>query len=338
MAAWMLPAAGAALGFLAGSQKQGQSQSVQLAPPSASELAGEQAVVSNLPILQQLINAGANQQDVTAGLGAQRSLGDLLAQYAQGGFLPSQQDFTTAQGFATSAFAPQQTAINQQFEQQQQRVAQLSAQLGRPVNDPILQAKLSQERMQAQERLGAQQSAFVSDFAQNLPMQRLQFTGQLADVRSQLASQAMANRQALIGLGSQLQAQGQQFRAGTASRSVEGGGGLLGGITGALGGVSSFMKLGKLFAEAPSDEPDEPPSSPGGGTGYLGVNYSFGGAPAPSPASSFFSGVGSIAAPVRAATQAFNSPVPTAPAYLQRTGPAYQPGLDMSFGIPQFGR
>ena len=336
MAAWMLPAAGAALGFLAGSQKQGQSQSVQLAPPSASELAGEQAVVSNLPILQQLINAGANQQDVTAGLGAQRSLGDLLAQYAQGGFLPSQQDFATAQGFATSAFAPQQTAINQQFEQQQQRVAQLSAQLGRPVNDPILQAKLSQERMQAQERLGAQQSAFVSDFAQKLPMQRLQFTGQLADVRSQLASQAMANRQALIGLGSQLQAQGQQFRAGTASRSVESGGGLLGGITGALGGAASFMQLGELFAEAPSDAP---PSSPGGGTGYLGVDYSFGGAPAPSPASSFFSGVGSIAAPMRAATQAFNSPVPTAPAYLQRTGPAYQqPGLDMSWGVPQFGR
>lgn len=334
MAAWMLPAAGAALGFLAGSQKQGQSQSMQLAPPSASEIAGEQAVTSNLPILQQLINAGAGQQDVTAGLGAQRGLGDLLAQYAQGGFLPSQQDFATAQGFASSAFAPQQTAIDQQFQQEQQRVAQLSAQLGRPVNDPILQAKLSQERMQAQERLGSQQTAFVSDFARNLPMQRLQFTGQLADVRSQLASQAMANRQALIGLGSQLQAQGQQFRAGTAQRTVESGGGLLGGITGALGGAAGFMQLGKLFnSEAPAPE-----TSSTGGTGYLGGNYSFGGAPAPSPASSFFSGVGSIAAPVRAATQAFNSPVPTAPAYLQRTGPAYQPGLDMSFGIPQFGR
>lgn len=321
MAAWMLPAAGAALGFLAGSQKQGQSQSVQLAPPSASELAGEQAVVSNLPILQQLINAGANQQDVTAGLGAQRGLGDLLAQYAQGGFLPSQQDFATAQGFATSAFAPQQTAINQQFEQQQQRVAQLSAQLGRPVNDPILQAKLSQERMQAQERLGAQQSAFVSDFAQSLPMQRLQFTGQLADVRSQLASQAMANRQALIGLGSQLQAQGQQFRAGTASRSVESGGGLLGGITGALGGAASFMQLGKLF-----NSKDPLPSDPN--------------------STSTTSQPTSMAAPVntfRAATQVFGAPAavvsPSIPAYLQKSGPAYQqPGLDMSWGIPQFGR
>jgi len=321
MAAWMLPAAGAALGFLAGSQKQGQSQSVQLAPPSASELAGEQAVVSNLPILQQLINAGANQQDVTAGLGAQRGLGDLLAQYAQGGFLPSQQDFATAQGFATSAFAPQQTAINQQFEQQQQRVAQLSAQLGRPVNDPILQAKLSQERMQAQERLGAQQSAFVSDFAQNLPMQRLQFTGQLADVRSQLASQAMANRQALIGLGSQLQSQGQQFRAGTASRSVEGGGGLLGGITGALGGASSFMQLGNLFnSGAPS------PSMPSSASA------------ASQPASKV-----APVNPFRAATQVFGAPAavvsPSIPAYLQKSGPAYQqPGLDMSWGIPQFGR
>lgn len=321
MAAWMLPAAGAALGFLAGSQKQGQSQSVQLAPPSASELAGEQAVVSNLPILQQLINAGANQQDVTAGLGAQRSLGDLLAQYAQGGFLPSQQDFATAQGFATSAFAPQQTAINQQFEQQQQRVAQLSAQLGRPVNDPILQAKLSQERMQAQERLGAQQSAFVSDFAQNLPMQRLQFTGQLADVRSQLASQAMANRQALIGLGSQLQAQGQQFRAGTASRSVEGGGGLLGGITGAIGGAASFMELGNLFNSGTTSS-SKPNSNSTTNQPTSKV----------APVNTF-----------RAATQVFGAPAaavsPSIPAYLQKSGPAYQqPGLDMSWGVPQFGR
>lgn len=257
----MIPAATAALGALAGSQRQGSTSSVQLAPPSASELAGEQAITANLPILQQLINAGAGQQDITSALGASRGLGDLLSQYAQGGFLPGESDFATARQFATSAFAPQQVALNQQFEEEKQRAAQLAAQLGRPVNDPIIQAKLSQERMRSQERLGAAQSSFVSEFAQSLPQQRLQYTGQLADVRNQLASQAMANRQALIGIGSQLQQAGQQFRAGTATRTQESGGGLLGGLTGALGGASAGFGLRKLLGGSPLQAETEAPST-----------------------------------------------------------------------------
>lgn len=246
----MLGILGGILGGIAGAQGSTSRSGVNLAAPSASELAGEQAITTNMPVLQQLINAGAGQQDVTAGLGAQRGLGDLLAQYAQGGFLPGEQDWSTARQFASAAFQPQQVAMQQAFQEQNQRTAQLAAQLGRPVNDPILQAKLAQEQMRGAERLGAAQSAYSSEFAQSLPQQRLGYMGQLADVRSQLASQAMSNRQALIGLGSNLEQAGRSFRAQTAERYQTSGGGLGGAISGALGGFGAFSAAAPALGQA----------------------------------------------------------------------------------------
>jgi hypothetical protein len=239
--------AGAALGGIAGSQGQRTSSEVNLGPESALGAATGRNLPVDYEALRGLVNAGAGSADVAAGAQGQRDLAAMLKQFSQGGFLPGQQDIATANQFAQSQFQPQQVALQQQQKQEQLKANQLAAQLGRPVNDPIIQAKLAQERMQSQERLGASQGAFASQFALNLPQQRLGYTAQLADVQNALASQAMSNRQALVNLGSQLRGQEQQFRLGSASRSQTSGGGLAGGISGALAGFGAFSSIANSF-------------------------------------------------------------------------------------------
>jgi hypothetical protein len=245
----MLQFLGAALGALAGGQGQQASVGFNPGAETSTGALGRQGIEQMFPELQKLIGQGAGAQDVQTSLTQQRGLADLLGQYAQGGFLPSQQDWSTANQFAQNAMAPQQVALQQGYQQQQQRTAQLAAQLGRPVNDPILQARLAQEQMQGQERLGASQSAYASQFAQSLPQQRLMYAGQQADVSSQLASQAMANRQALIGLGSNLQQAGQQFQIQTGTKTSSQGGGLGGALSGGLAGFGAFANLANMFGK-----------------------------------------------------------------------------------------
>ena len=88
----------------------------------------------------------------------------------------------------------------------------MSAQLGRPVNDPIIQAKLAQQQSQQQSVLGAQQTAFGSQFALNLPQQRLGFQAQGASVLQDLANRAQTNRQVALSLGSSIQNLERNFR------------------------------------------------------------------------------------------------------------------------------
>ena len=166
----------------------------------------------NLTQFNEFVQAGPGQEDITAALGAQRGLADTLKQFSEGGFLPTEQDFQTAQQFTQSAFAPQQEQMNQQFAQQQTEAKRLSAQLGRPVNDPVIQAKLAQQQSQQQSILGAQQTAFGSQFALNLPQQRLGFQAQGASVLQDLANRAQTNRQVALSLGSSIQNLERNFR------------------------------------------------------------------------------------------------------------------------------
>jgi hypothetical protein len=270
-----IPLATAALGALAGSQQQSSTQSVNVAPPSALENQMSASLGSNFNSMQGLVDRGPGQQDVDAGLQSSRGLANMLQQFAQGGYMPNAQDNQQAQQFAASQFQPQQVGLQQQFQGQQQRAAQLASQLGRPVNDPIIQAKLSQEYMQGQERLGASQGAFATNFAMQMPQQRLGYTQQLAEVNNSLASQAMANRQALLSLGSQIKGQEQQFRLGTASRTQTGGGGMAGAISGGLGGFGAGMGIANMFGGGGAQAAAT--GDMGGGTGYLGVNTDLGG-------------------------------------------------------------
>lgn len=109
--------------------------------------------------------------------------------------------------------------------------------------------KLMQERTRQQQQLGAQMGSFQAQQAQAAPMQRLEFANQLSGVQGGLASQAMANRQALFGLGSQLKQQEQQFRLGTASRtsSQTSGGGAAGAINGAIAGMGTGGNIAGMF-------------------------------------------------------------------------------------------
>lgn len=256
--------AGAALGALAGGQADETSVTRNVAAASPLEREATRISQAQLQGLEGLVNVGPGTSAVADATTSSTKLADMLKQYAAGGFLPGEQDFATANKFAQSAFNPQAVALQQQFGQQQQRAAQLASQLGRPVNDPIIQAKLSQEYMQGQERLQAQQGAYASQFALGLPQQRLGYTAQAADVQSALASQAMANRQALLSLGSQVRGQEQQFRAATAGTTQSSGGGLKGAITGALGGAAGFMGLSNMFSQGMSATPEDTGPSPMG--------------------------------------------------------------------------
>lgn len=234
--------AGGLLGAIAGGQGSNSSSSseggIRVAPETALEQYANPMLQRQLQEQENFANLGPGAQDITAGVGAQRSLADMLQQYSTGGFMPSQQDYASAGQFADAT-------LGASFRQQETQAARLSAQLGRPVNDPILQAKLRQS-------LGEQRGSMVAQEARNMPMQRLQFASGLADVRSGLATQAMSNRQALMSLGSQLRGQDREWRLQTGTRwgtqSQSGGGGLAGAISGGLAGVGMGAKIGGLMS------------------------------------------------------------------------------------------
>lgn len=232
--------AGGALGAIAGGlgSKSSQTSQVFLAPESQLEKDAGKLMQGELGQLQGLVGAGPGQGDVEAGLSAQRNLAALLGQFAQGGFLPQQQDFQQAQQFTNQAFAPQQLQMQQMWADEDQELQRRAGITGRSVNDPVLRNKLAQTRGQQQAQLGAQQTSFMSQFAQQMPQQRLGFAQQLAQVQGGLASQAMANRQALLSMGQSIKSQEQQFRLGSATRSTSSnsGGGLAGAISGGMAG------------------------------------------------------------------------------------------------------
>lgn len=250
---------GAALaGGIAGAKGQKktstQTSGMNLAPESALEALGGQVSQEQLQGLRQLLGAGPGEQDVAAGTSAGRDLASMLQQYAQGGFMPGEADMQAAQKFAGGAFAGQQAALSQQFQDQQTEARRMAAQLNRPINDPILQAKLAQSQMRQQQLLEGEKTSMATQFAQQLPGQRLGFAQQRAELLGGLASQALANRSNLLSLGSQLQAQGQNFRMQTAERygtsTEKSGGGLMGALSGAIGGASLGSGAANLFGNA----------------------------------------------------------------------------------------
>lgn len=322
----LLPIALGALGALAGSQGSQSSQTTtrNLAPESDLEKRIASMQPGQLGALTGMVNAGPGQTDVSAGLNSQRGLAAMLQQYAQGGYLPSEADTAQARQFASTQMQPQQVALQQAFEGQNQRAAQLASQLGRPVNDPIIQARLAQEQMRQGAQLSAQEGAMASQFAMQMPQQRLGYTAQLADVNSNLASQAMANRQALLSLGSQLQNNERNWRLGssTSTTSQTGGGGLAGAISGGLAGFGSGMSIANMFGGGQAQGTQQQPT---GGTGYLGVNTSFG-APSQPAASRFTPSASSFAQP-SIGSSGF-------PAFAQQQ--SYTGTQALGVGLPQF--
>lgn len=244
---------GAIVGGIAGAQGQHSSSSatssVNLTPPSANETAATTGIGQDYSALQGMVGAGPGQKDVTNAYNQQQSLATMLGDYAKTGGAAGQQDILQAQSSAALQFAPQQVALDQTFKQEQLRANQLAAQLGRPVNDPYIQAQLGINRMNSQQMLAANQGAYVDQQSRQNAMQRLGFTSQLTDVQNSLASQAMSNRQALLSIGQGIQTNERNFRLQTAGRTVnqegQSGGGLAGGISGALAGAGMGAGISK---------------------------------------------------------------------------------------------
>jgi hypothetical protein len=239
-----LGAAGAILGGIAGAQgdKTNQSMNVNVAPETALEKQINPALGQNFSALQDLINAGPGQQDVTNSLNSQRALADLLKQLQQTGGMPTAQDTQFANQYTNDIFAPQQMQMQQAFQDQQRMGNRQAAMMGRGPGDPILMNKLAQEQTRQQQMLGSQMTAFRSEQAMGMGDRRLNYANQLSQVQGGLATQAMQNRQALMSMGSQLKGQDQNFRLGTASKDVSGssGGGMMGALSGALSMGGAF--------------------------------------------------------------------------------------------------
>lgn len=238
------------LGAIAGGQRQNQTQDTTriLGAAPANEQQGADAASSGLKGFGDLMGYGPGQQDMQASTDSSRSLASMLAGYSQNGFMPSQQDYGYAQQMTNSIFQPQQVAMQQAFGDQNIQANRNAALMGRGPNDPVLQNMLMKEQTRQQQGLQGQMTSYMSQQAQQLPQQRLQYAQQLAQVNSGLASQALANRQALFSMGSSLQKQGEDFQTGASSTQTSqgSGGGLMGGLTGALG----MFKAGAGIASA----------------------------------------------------------------------------------------
>lgn len=231
---------------------------LNLAPESELEKQVKTASGSSFKELQDLIGQGAGQQDIEAALGSQRGLASLIEQLQASGGRPSQVQTQQAQSFAQDMFAPEEQAVRGGFAEQEQATSQLAARLGRQVNDPVLRAKLAQEQTRQLGQVGARRTAFAAEQAMNAPQRQLSLASTLADVRGGLASQALANRQTLFGLGQQALQAERQFRLGSASQTqtTSSSPGLLsaiGGIGAAVGGIAKGVgAFGNLFGGADS--------------------------------------------------------------------------------------
>lgn len=231
-------------GGIAGAIPKTSKSSVQVDPAGEREKSAFGIQDSMFTEMRGLSGLGPGAQDVTNSVDATRDFAGLLDQYSQSGGMPQQGDINAASGFASQVFDPQRTALQQSFVQQNTDMERLSARLGRPVNDPILQAKLRTGFMNQEAMLNSQQGAFGAQTAMQSAGNRVNYASQRANVLGSLATQAFQNRAALLQTGAAIGEAERNFRVQTATRTNESGGGFGGAIEGLMGGLGA---AGKMF-------------------------------------------------------------------------------------------
>lgn len=203
--------------------------------------------------LGSLVGAGPGQNEVTGNLQYQNQFASLLQGLLNKSTGPtSASDMSAYTGEAQRLFAPQQEQLNQQFTDEATNARRLSAKLGRPTNDPILQNKLLQEKTRQQSTLNAN----IGSYAQQLPdvyaNRALNIGGALSNLRQGLASQALTNRSTLLSMGNELANTERQYRLSAANKygvkesdtSTYSGGGIKGAIGGGFAGFGAGSKMG----------------------------------------------------------------------------------------------
>lgn len=239
--------AGAVLGGVAGSQKDKASVSssssnvntVLVDTAGAQETAAQDTAFKQIDALNKRLLSLESSPVLN-------NLDRLMAELGQS---PSAERIQQAQAFAQNVYAPQQESLQQAFQDQQVNFAQRAAQMGRSSADPILAAKLAQEQIRQQKMLEAEKTNLTAQESINAPLR--QFQNQLSALGG-LSQQAIQNRQAVFGLGSDFANTMMNYRLATATRtgttnetrtSVSGGG-LKGVLTGAFGGAQSGFMMG----------------------------------------------------------------------------------------------
>lgn len=203
--------------------------------------------------LGSLVGAGPGQNEVAGNLQYQNQFASLLQSLLSKSTGPtSASDMNAYTGEAQRLFAPQQEQLNQQFQDEATNARRLSAKLGRPTNDPILQNKLMQEKTRQQSMLNAN----IGSYAQQLPdvyaNRALNIGGALSNLRQGLASQALTNRSTLLSMGNELANSERNYRLQAANRygtkesdvSTYSGGGFKGAVNGGLQGFSAGGGMG----------------------------------------------------------------------------------------------
>jgi hypothetical protein len=243
--------AGALAGAMGSESEQNSTSGISLGRMGELEGQAGNTVQQNLSQLNDIVSKGGNAEDAAMATQAQRELADAYGQAARTGGIPGQEDIATGNSLAARLFEAQRMGMQQAFGDQEKQFARQSALMGRSPVDPILRAKLAQEQTRQSSMLGAQQNSLAMQLAMNQPMQRLGLQGQRAGILGGLATQAMANRQALLSLGSGVQAQERSFRLATGTRwgntTQESGGGLQGALTGGLAGAGMGMSAAGMF-------------------------------------------------------------------------------------------
>lgn len=240
------------------------SQSTTLTPTGQTQLGSDAGRIQNDQLLQmeEAVNRGPGQQDITTGYNATKSFADMLNQYSQSGGLPTGADMATGNQYAQSMFAPQQLALQQSFTQQNTDMQRMAAQLGRSADDPILQNKLRTGFMNQQGILNADQSAYGNQLAMALPGQRLNYAQQRTSVLGNLATQAMQNRSALLGIGNQMQGAERQFRIQTGTQTTEKDPGAMDYLSAGLAAAGQGIQLYSMFGAGGLGAPGASAASP----------------------------------------------------------------------------
>lgn len=206
----------------------------------------------NFQSLMKLIQSGPGQQEVQANTNFQNSYANQLQGFLSqvGNQSASQQQANYGQ--AQKMFAPQQTALNQQFYDQGIQSNRLAARLGRAGNDPIMRNKLMQEQTRQQTMLNSQIGSYGMQLPQIQAQQAMDIGGVLSNVRGGLASQALQNRSTLLSMGQSLAQSERNYRLAAANRATSSqgqtsgfsGGGLQGAIQGGLAGYGAAAGMG----------------------------------------------------------------------------------------------
>lgn len=201
--------------------------------------------------LQGIIGYGPSASDYRTGVQSQRDLAGLLSEYQANGGLPTTTDINASNDISNNLYAARRTALSQTFQDQNTEAERLAARLGRPINDPILQAKLRTGFMRQSDALNAEQQGTAQQLALQLPGQRLGYAQQRSSILSGLGDQAIQNQNYLLGIGSNLTNMERQWRFNTGEKygnqSNQSGGGFSGAVSGAISGAAGGMGLGNAL-------------------------------------------------------------------------------------------